>query len=83
MEAFRKEQFESIRGYADAYNVSKTTLSGCINGGSTRAEVDRSKRNLNEEETHTLVEWILSRGHPVRFMADQLLSAHDVVMGQK
>lgn len=82
IKAYNLEQFNSLRSCAAAYDILLNTLIRRVRGGSSRARLAESRRNLTNEEADSLVRWVLdlaNQGHPVRFnhirfMANQLLS---------
>ena len=81
LEAYRSDQFKSLRRAAEAYNVPNSTLAYRASGRSFRPQTTPNCRKLSLTEEHTIVQYILdldSRGFAPRLcevadMADKLL----------
>jgi transposase len=69
VQAIKQGQFSSVRAAAQAFDISKSTLSRRVKGVDARRDSTPINRKLTPTEESTLVEWILSsdqRGLPVR-----------------
>lgn len=82
LQAYRNNQFSSLRAATRAYNVSHMTLTRRSHGTPSRSDFTSTNRKLTPTEESTLVKWILSmdrRGMPptqvlVRQMAEILFA---------
>ena len=81
LEAYRSNQFKSLRRAAEAYNVPNSTLAHRASGRNFRPQTTPNCRKLSLTEEHTIVQYILdldSKGFAPRLcevadMADKLL----------
>ena len=83
-QAYKRDQFSSVRAAAKAYDVAESTLRSRVKGIISRRDIRSPNLKLTATEESTLIQWILSmdqRGLPLT--ADSVRQAANLLLQKR